>query len=156
MKQQRTYLDKLRSQEKRFAQTYAQMLISGKFDWGALIRTYNRTEQMPEVRAKRVLRRKHIQEMVQEELYKIVSKFIDQDEVISKRLEVLNAAIEKGDLSNANKALDSFDEKLDLKPVKQHQIQTTETNWIELLHKKDGETKKITAKEVKELPENGS
>jgi hypothetical protein len=44
---------------------------------------------------------------------------IDMDFVISKRKEILDGAMKKEDYSNANKVLDSFEEKLDTVPKNQ-------------------------------------
>ena len=56
--------------------------------------------------------------MTVEALIDTTSAVITQEETLKYRKEVLLQAIEKGNLREANNALDSFDDKLNLTPVK--------------------------------------
>ena len=58
---------------------------------------------------------------------------ITAKQAIKYRKQALMGALEKGDYGNVNKALDSFDSKLDLIPTKQIITHTQEVSYIELL-----------------------
>ena len=126
---------------------YARMLLSGKVDWVKLGRVFQPHQKMPDIKARRIVRQRMVQDMVQEELLKLYEKEgVTPENVIASEKELLMECKEKKDLTNWNKLLDKWRESIDLKPVKQHQITTTETNYLELLDK-DG---KIKAKQIKE------
>lgn len=74
--------------------------------------------------------------MINEEIDKLLSEEgITPQFVIEKRKQVLNKAIEKEDLTNANRVLDSFEDKLDMKPKESKFITSTQTNYMALLDK---------------------
>ena len=104
---------------RRFASLYARMLLKGNINYQTLMNVYDRYEKKPEWKVKNLLKRKAVQNMINEEINKLYdSKGISPDFVIQKQLEVLNKAIEKEDLTNANKVLESFKESLGMNPSK--------------------------------------
>lgn len=146
---------KLQAKDKRFAEVYANMLWQGKVDWKQLGRIYRPDDKIPEAKAKRVVRSQYIQNMVTEKLIELTEKHgITAKESLEMRKKLLDMAIEKGDLTNANKALDSFDTKLDLQPVKQQQITTTQTDYLRLIDKETGN--ELQAKQVKQLKQDNN
>ena len=120
-------LEKQYSRVKRFVDLYARMLTKGEIDWIKLGNVYNTKELKPEWKAKRILRNKVIQGMITDKLIELTEQYgITAQQSLEARKQVLQAAIDKGDLSNANKALDSFDSKLDLTPIKTQTTQSIE------------------------------
>ena len=72
--------------------------------------------------------------MVNEEIDKLLSdEGITPKFTIEQRKKVLELAIKKEDLTNANRAIDSFEDKLDMKPKETRFQQTTVTNYKALL-----------------------
>ncbi len=114
--------------------TYARMLISGKIEWEKLGNLYRPDQKIPVATFKRLLRQEETQKMVSEELEKLLS---DEDVTgkysIQGRKKVFELAMEKKDLTNANRSLDAFDSMLDLKPDTKKFIQTTEIDFSHLL-----------------------
>lgn len=138
---------------KRFVNVYANMLNNGSIDWNKLGKIYNTKEKLPEVKARRLLRVKEISEMVTERLIELTEKHgITAKESLEYRKQALQMAIDKGDLTNLNKALDSFDIKLDLQPIKQISSTVTTSDYIKMIDKSKGS---IEAKQVKQI-ETGS
>ena len=146
--------DKQKSRLLRFVRLYANMLLNGTIDWNKLGKVYNSKEQIPELKAKRLLRNKDVQNMVTDEILRIYNdNGITPDFILKKRLEVLNKAMdqEKPDLSNANKVLESFENKL----IDNKEIKTTQTEVISFTNMLEtGEKVKITGKQVKQLENN--
>jgi len=135
---------------RRFVEIYSRMKLNGYIDYDKLVRTWNTKEQNPEAKCKRLLRTKVISDLVTEKLIELTEKYgITAQQSLEARKKILDLAIEKGDLTNANKALDSFDVKLDLQPIKQQQITTTQTDYLRLIDKETG--KQIEAKQTKQL-----
>ena len=65
--------------------------------------------------------------MVNEEIDKLLSdEGITPKFTIEQRKKVLELAIKKEDLTNANRAIDSFEDKLDMKPTEIKFQQTTQ------------------------------
>jgi hypothetical protein len=131
---------------------YARMLLNGDINYIKLKNVYNKAikDDYAEYNIRKIIRQRHNTEMITEKLIELTEKHgITAEESLRKRKQLLDLAIEKGDLTNANKALDSFDTKLDLQPVKQQQITTTQTDYIKLIDK--GNNKQIEAKQVKQL-----
>ena len=121
---------------------YARMLVTGKIEWGKLGQMYRPDQKIPVATFRRLLKQEESQKMVSEELEKLLSgEGITAQYAIKGRKIVYEMAIDKGDLSNANKALDSFDDKLDLKPNEKKFRQTTEVSYIDLLEQ--GERKEL-------------
>jgi len=121
---------------------YARMLVTGKIEWEKLGQMYRPDQKIPVATFRRLLRQEETQRMVSEELEKLLSgEGITAQYSIKNRKIVLEKSIEKGDLTNANRALDSFDDKLDLKPNEIKFQQTTEISYVELL--KQAERKEL-------------
>ena len=55
--------------------------------------------------------------------------------VINKRKEILSGAMKKEDYTNANKVLDSFEDKLDMNKIDQRLTYRTEIDYTNLLPK---------------------
>ena len=141
--------EKHQSKLKRFTEVYARQLLNNDINVQTLINIYDRTEKQPEIKLKRLLRSQTVQTMITEKLIELTEKHgITAKESLEYRKQVLQMAIDKGDLTNLNKALDSFDIKLDLQPIKQQQITTTQTDYIKLIDKNKGS---IEAKQVKQI-----
>jgi len=105
---------------------YARMLITGEINWQKCMNVYDRTEQKPEWKAKKLLRRKVVQELINKEIEKILEKEkITPEFILQKRKEILNKALEKGDLTNSNRSLDALENLLAMKP-KEMRYQITE------------------------------
>ena len=140
---------RLHSKYERFARLYAKMLMNGKVDYNQLIKVYNRSEQMPEVKSRKLLRLNEVQDVVTDEILKIYeSNGITADFVLKKRLEVLNEALsnDKKDLTNANKVLESFESKL-IDNVKQQETrEIQQISFVDMLP--DGNKAKLTAKKT--------
>ncbi len=120
---------------------YARMLVTGKIEWEKLGQMYRQDQKIPVATFKRLLRQEEVQRMVSEELEKLLSdEGITAQYSIKNRKVVLEKAIKKEDLTNANRALDSFDDKLDLKPDTKKFQQITEFDFSQYLpdrHKED-------------------
>ena len=131
---------------------YSRMLLNGNIDYKKLKNVYNKAikDEYAEYNIRKIIRQRHNTEMITEKLIELTEKHgITAEQSLTLRKEILNKAIKKGDFTNANKALDSFDVKLDLQPIKQQQITTTQTDYVRLLDKNTG--KQITAKQTKEI-----
>ena len=76
--------------------------------------------------------------MVNEELDKLLSdEGITPKFTIGQRKKVLELAIKKEDLTNANRAIDSFEDKLDMKPKESKFRQITQIDYKALLEDDD-------------------
>ena len=142
------------SRVKRLVEAYSRMVLNNNVDYIKLKNIYQRQikDEYAEWNIRKIIRQTAVQPMITEKLIELTEKHgITAQQSLEARKRILDIAIEKGDLTNANKALDSFDVKLDLHPIKQQQITTTETNYLQLLSKDKGITKQITAKQTKEL-----
>jgi hypothetical protein len=121
--------------------TYVKMLMSGRIDWEKLGQMYRPDQKQPIWTLKRLLKQTETKRMIDSEIDKLLQEEgITAKFNIEQRKEVLVKALEKGDLTNANRALDKFDEFLGMKPQERKQIVAEETNWIELLHKHDNKS----------------
>lgn len=143
---------RLFSKYERFARLYAKMLMSGTVNYRQLVNVYDRSEQQPEIKAKKLLRLRAIQDVVTDEILKIYDdNGITPDFILKKRLEVLNTAMsqDRPDLSNANKVLESFEAKL----IDNKEIKTTQTEVISFTNMlESGKKVKLTGKkETKSL-----
>ena len=135
---------------RRFVEVYSRMKLNGFIDYDKLVRTWNTKEKIPEAKCKRLLRTRFISDLITEKLIELTEKHgITAQESLETRKKLLALAIKKGDLTNANKALDSFDTKLDLQPIKQQQITTTQTDYLKYIDKKD--SRQVEAKQVKQI-----
>ena len=122
--------NKQKERVKRVIEAYCRMMLNGEIDWIKLKNIYSRQikDAYAEYNIKKIVRQRSIIPMITERLVQLTEQHgITAQQSLEARKQVLQAAIDKGDLSNANKALDSFDSKLDLTPIK-----TTTTQSIEL------------------------
>ena len=145
-------IDKQTSRVKNVCELYARMLLNNNVDWIKLKNVYNRSikDEYAKYNIRKIIRIS--QPMITEKLIELTEKHgITAQQSLEARKKILDLAIEKGDLTNANKALDSFDIKLDLTPIKQQQITTTQTDYIKLIDKNKGS---IEAKQVKQIESN--
>jgi len=145
--------DKYKTRLKRFSKLYARMLLKGDIDWVKLGNVYNTKEEKPEWKAKKLVRQQIVQEMTTKELLEITEEHgITAIDSLAKRKEVLDGAITDKNWSAANKSLDAFDEKLDLKPQRTVTSTTEEYNFSR--HLPGGEKQQIKAKQSKEIEQN--
>ena len=96
---------------------YVRQVVRGKVEWEKLGQMYRPDQQQPVWTLKRLLKQEETQRMINEEIDKLLTDSgITPQFVIEQRKQVLTKALEKGDLTNANRTLDSFEDKLDMKP----------------------------------------
>lgn len=125
-----------KTKTKLVIKTYVKMLMSGRIDWEKLGTMYRPDQAQPVWTLKRLLKQEGTKRMINEEIDKLLSEEgITPSFVIKSRKEVLSKAIEKEDLTNANRVLDSFEDKLDMKPKESKFITSTQTNYMALLEK---------------------
>jgi len=123
-----------KTKTKLVIKAYVRQLVSGKIEWEKLGQMYRPDQQQPVWTLKRLLKTEETQRMVNEEIDKLLSdEGITAKFVIGERKELLKSAKEKGDITNANRILDSFEDKLDMKPKETKFQQTTVTNYKALL-----------------------
>ena len=146
-----------KSKTKLVIKTYVRMLVTGKIEWEKLGQLYRPDQKIPVATFRRLLRQEETQRMVSEELEKLLSgEGITAQYSIKNRKIALEMAIEKGDLTNVNRALDSFDEKLDLKPntkVKITESLRINSNLQENFHNALKESRKVTVEKEIAKPE---
>ena len=131
-----------KTKTKLVIKAYVRQLVSGKIEWEKLGMMYRPDQKQPVWTLKRLLKQEETQRMVNEEIDKLLSdEGITPKFVIQQRKGILEKAIEKNDLTNANRALDTFDDKLDMKPKETKFQQTTEISYVELL--KQAERKEL-------------
>jgi len=118
---------------------------------------YDKYEKKPDWKTKCLLKRKVVQNMINEEIVKLYEiSGINPQFVIKKQIEVLTKALEKEDLTNANKVLESFKESLSMNPPK---IKRYESFGLQLKAKSSLEEnylKAIEGRETKGLLSNQS
>ena len=130
---------------RRFASLYARMLLEGKINCQTLMNVYDKYEKKPEWKTKCLLKRKVVQNMINEEINKLYEiSGINPQFVIQKQLELLNKAFEKDDLTNANKVLESFKESLSMNPPK---VKRYESFGLQLKAKSSLEENYLKAKD---------
>jgi hypothetical protein len=124
-----------KTKTKLVIKAYVRQLVSGSnIEWEKLGQMYRPDQQQPVWTLKRLLKQEETQGMVSKELEKLLSdEGVTAQYSIENRKKVFEMAIEKQDLSNANKALDSFDDKLGLKPIETKYQQTTQIDYKALL-----------------------
>jgi len=133
-------INKMQLRERRFTVAYIREVslkgyaLSDKKKAELVIKYYDKTEKRPLLKFKNLIRRENVHNMVTELLINLTEKHgISAKEAIEYRKQALKGALEKGDYGNVNKALDSFDLKLDLIPTKQITTHTQEVSYVELL-----------------------
>ena len=146
-------LKKLKSRGKRVAESYAKMLMAGKIDWEFLGRIYDPTDERPDLKAKKIIRRQNIQLMVREEIAKeLERRNINPGFVLDNLLLILESCkkdvdgdIDVFDRNNALKVTQELGSFMDLKPNTRQITQIEEMNYNEIAESVKGKTKK-TAK----------
>ncbi len=123
-----------KTRTKLVIKAYVRQLVSGKIEWEKLGQMYRPDQQQPVWTLKRLLKTEETQRMVNEEIDKLLTdEGITAKFTIKKRKEVLEKAIEKNDLTNANRVLDSFEDKLDMKPKETKFLRTTQIDYKKYL-----------------------
>ena len=139
---------------RQLVELYSRMLLDNNIDYKKLKNVYNKAikDDYAEWNIRKIIRQRSVEPMITEKLIELTEKHgVTAQESLETRKKLLALAIEKGDLTNANKALDSFDTKLDLQPIKQQQITTTQTDYLKLIDKDKGQ---IEAKRTTETKGN--
>lgn len=127
-----------KSRAKRVIDIYVKMMLSGKTDLNKLSEMYRPDSLKPIATLNRFLKQKEVKEVINQKLDEALKLHgIDVDFVLKKRKDILEGSMKKEDYSNANRVLESFEEKLDMKPKESKFITTTETNYIELLERSE-------------------
>ena len=109
-----------KSRAKRVIDIYVKMILSGKTNLNELAQMYRPDSLRPLATLKRFLKQTEVKQMIDKKIDEALKLHgIDMDFVISKRKEILDGAMKKEDYSNANKVLDSFEDKLDTVPKHQ-------------------------------------
>ncbi len=137
-----------KSRVKNVIKAYSRMMLNNNVDWIKLKNIYNRTikDNYAEYNVKKILKQRTAQLMVTEELIKITEEHgITAKEALEKRDLVLRGAIKDRNWNAANKALDAFDDKLDLQPQKVTVTKTIEGDMSHYLP--DHAKGKLKAKE---------
>lgn len=125
-----------KTKTKLVIKTYVKMVMSGRIDWEKLGTMYRPDQAQPVWTLKRLLKQEETKRMINEEIDKLLNEEgITPSFVIKSRKDVLQKAIDKEDLTNANRVLDSFEDKLDMKPKESKFITTTQTNYMAFLDK---------------------
>ncbi len=115
---------------RRFVKVWAKMLINNNIDYKKACNVYKRNEKIPEATVKRLLKRKVVQDMLVEEIEALFEKEgVTPEFVIKNQKKVLDMSLDKKDLSNANRVLESFRDSLNMNPSKR--ITISETHGIE-------------------------
>ena len=119
--------EKQKTRVKNVIDIYARMKLKNEINYITLKNIYNPTikDAYAEYNIKKITRNN--QDLITEKLIELTEQYgITAQQSLEARKQVLSMAIDKGDLSNANKALDSFDSKLDLTPIKTQTTQSIE------------------------------
>jgi len=123
-----------KTRTKLVIKAYVRQLVSGKIEWEKLGQMYRPDQQQPVWTLKRLLKQEETQRMVNEEIDKLLTdEGITPKFTIEQRKKVLELAIKKEDLTNANRAIDSFEDKLDMKPKEIKFQQTTQIDYKKYL-----------------------
>ena len=152
---------------KILAKLYAQMILSKSIDYKALYYVaYNSDKQKVTLliddekqllkRVNKILSNNRLQQMLAEELKKLLEENgFSVVEAIKYRKQILLQALAKNDLANANKALDSFDDKLGISNVSAQQpLIAPRGDTINFEHLKT--IKQVNYKEVKQLRDDNN
>ena len=117
---------------KRTVDLYARMLINGAIDWDVLGNKYRSDQKIPAATVKRLLKQEQVQEIVNDKIVEILAdKGINEAYLADKRKEVIDKSIDAGKLDTTLKAIEGFEEMLEMKPKVTKQINTmSETRQI--------------------------
>jgi len=106
-----------KSRAKRVIDIYVKMILSGKTDLNKLAEIYRPDSLKPLATLKRFLKQKEVKQMIDKKVDEALKLHgIDMDFTIKNRKKILEGALKKEDFTNANRVLDSFEDKLDMKP----------------------------------------
>ncbi len=123
-----------KTKTKLVIKAYVRQLVTGKIEWEKLGQMYRPDQQQPVWTFKRLLKQEETQRMVNEEIDKLLSdEGITPKFTIEQRKKVLEMAIKKEDLTNANRAIDSFEDKMDMKPKETKFRQITQFDYKSML-----------------------
>jgi hypothetical protein len=112
-------LKKNRTQYKNFAKSYAIMMVNGDIDYETLGRIFDKDDGMPANKAKSLLKKEYMKEMVDKELEQILAKRdIDPGSVVDMISESFNVAKEKRDAANMLRSAENFVDMLGMKDKK--------------------------------------
>ena len=119
---------------KRTVDLYARMLINGAIDWDVLGNKYRSDQKIPAATVKRLLKQEQVQEIVNDKIVEILAeKGINEQYLAEKRKEVIDKSIDAGKLDTTLKAIEGFEEMLEMKPKVTKQINTmSETRQISI------------------------
>ena len=93
------------------------MILSGKTDLNKLAEMYRPDSLIPIATLRRFLKQKEVKQMIDKKVDEALKLHgIDMEFVIKNRIDILEGAMKKEDYSNANKVLDSFEDKLEMTP----------------------------------------
>ena len=127
-----------KSRAKNVINVYVKMILSGKTNLNKLAEMYRPDSLKPIATLKRFLKQKEVKNMVELKIDEALKLHgIDINFVIKKRLDILKGALSKSDFTNANKVLDSFENKLDMTPKDLKFKYTGEINYVKMLEDKD-------------------
>jgi len=128
-------------------------MLNGRIDYKTLINVYDRNEPFPEIKVKKLIRQRTIQDMLTEEILKLYEdNQITPDKVIKDEVLLRDLAVDKKDLTNFNKVLDKWRDSLQMLPIKNQITETYEENYVKLLEDDTKLTHKLRAKQTKQLP----
>ena len=129
-----------KSRAKRVIDIYVKMILSGKTDLNKLAEMYRPDSLKPIATLRRLLKQKEVKQLIDKKLDEALKLHgIDVEFVLKKRKEILEGSMEKQDYSNANRVLESFEDKLDMKPVISKITVTEETDYKALLEANEPE-----------------
>ena len=113
-------LERNRTRTKNFVQAYVKQYLGGKLDYNVLGRIYRSDEKTPIVRAKSLLKKKYIKDMIDKQLSEILtSKGIDEGTVFDMLIEAADMARDKEQASNLLRVAENFIEIFGMKSKKE-------------------------------------
>ena len=140
---------------KRFTKLYANMVLNGDIDARKAINVYDRTEQKPEWKLKRLLRSQTVQDMITNEVIELYEKNrITPEYVIKQEKALLKATKADDDHTNRFKILQTWGRRMELDPKTTVNKQTEEYHFSR--HLPSGEKQQLKAKQMKEIEEGGT
>ena len=131
-----------KSRAKRVIDVYVKMILSGKTDLNKLAEMYRPDSLKPIATLKRFLKQNEVKQMIDKKVDEALKIHgIDMDFTIKKRKKILDGALKKEDFTNANRVLDSFEDKLDMKPKDTRFTVTEEVDFTKYLPERNKELK---------------
>jgi hypothetical protein len=129
-------LERNRTRTKNFVQAYVKQYLGGKLDYGVLGKIYRGDEKNPVVRAKSLLKKKYVKDMISKELSEILTeKGIDEGTVFDMLLEAADMARVKEQAANllrvAENLIDIFGMKSKKEVTQEFQADVTFLDGIE-------------------------